>query len=181
MWSAVIVFVNAVDPGGTLLDRADMPLPEMPGRVAGLVQEFSYRDSVPETETSGASGKLLPTEACHDPGPARATGLPGRVGLGEQRAFGSQFVQRGRLGIGMAIAGEIPIAKIVRKHEYEIRTSHVRCSHLFRLCPKNGQASQHDTCCRCQKGFLSIDVHFAPIRITGAGSAGLRFAACKKA
>ena len=100
----------------------------------------------------------------HEAYSAGLTGHSRGVEPGEPRTVFGETVDMGRFRIGMAVATEVAVAKVISEDENDVGLILARCG----LCRLNGQASQDDNSCRCEKGFLSFDVHLAPIPITGA-------------
>ena len=98
-----------------------MPLSEMAGGIAVLVEQFSNGWATIKTIVADSAFKAAWMSAGHKPNPTWLTGHSGCIEPGKLCSVFGETVDIGRLRVGVAVTSEVTITEIIGKDENDIR------------------------------------------------------------
>ena len=98
-----------------------MPLPEMPGGIVVVVEQFGNGRPSIEAEVADPSFKTSGMPACHESDATRLTSHTRCIIAGEPGPFFCQAVDMGRFRIRVTVASEVAVAQVIGKNENDVR------------------------------------------------------------
>ena len=115
--------INAIVRCGRVLFRcmwpsgsgADVPLPEMPGGISVVSEQFRDCRAIPKAEVADPALEAARMPTGHEAYSAGLTGHSRGVEPGEPRTTLGEAVDIRRLRIGVTVATEIAVAQVVRE------------------------------------------------------------------
>ena len=115
----VINHINAIR--ARLGIRPDVPFSKMPRAITVALEQLGDGHRVAKAVVGHIFRKPSRMTTGHRPGSTRATGHARDIRLCVARSLLGKLIQRRRLGIGMAVAAQIAIAKIISKDKDNVR------------------------------------------------------------
>ena len=94
-----------------------MPLPEMPSGISVIPEQFRDCRAIPKAEVADAAFEAARMPTGHEACSAGLTGHSRGVEPGEPRTAFCEAVDIGRFRIGMAVATEVAVAKVISEDE----------------------------------------------------------------